>query len=51
MEASVKGDRARKKKRGAPRDEAGQYDDDPEGEDLVEGDGGYPPEEGPGRGY
>jgi len=47
MEASVKGDRVRKKKRGAPRDDAAQYVDGPGRSDLVEGEDGYLPEERP----
>jgi hypothetical protein len=46
MEASVKEDRYRKRKRGAPLDEAEQCDDGPEGTDVVEDEGGYLPEEG-----
>jgi hypothetical protein len=45
MEASVKGDRYRKRKRGAPADEPAQYGDGPEKPDLVEDASGYLPEE------
>ncbi len=46
MESSVKGDRTRKKKRGAPKDEPGQYDDGPGRADLEDANG-YLPEERP----
>jgi hypothetical protein len=46
MEASVKGDRVRKRRGGALRDEAAQDDDDSEPPDLGEGEDGYLPEEG-----
>jgi hypothetical protein len=45
MERSVKGDGCRTRKRGAPRDEAAEDDESPEGADLVEDGGGYLPEE------
>jgi hypothetical protein len=45
MEASVKGDRYRKRKGGAPSDERARYDDGSEGADLIEDAGGYQPGE------
>jgi hypothetical protein len=45
MEASVKGDRVRKRKCGAPRDEPAEYDAGPGRSDLVEDASGYLPEE------
>ena len=50
MEASVKGDRTRKKKRGAPRDEPAQYDEPAAKPGLVEDEHGYLPEERQERG-
>jgi len=47
MEASVKGDRVRKRKRGAPRDEPAQYGGGAGQADLVEDANGYLPEERP----
>ncbi|OQC24193.1 MAG: hypothetical protein BWX68_02360 [Verrucomicrobia bacterium ADurb.Bin063] len=47
MEASVKGDKPRKKKYGAPRDEPDEYDGGAGGPDLVEDDNGYLLEERP----
>jgi hypothetical protein len=45
MERSVKGDRYRKRKRGAARDEDGEDNDGPEGAELIEDGSGYLPEE------
>jgi hypothetical protein len=45
MEASVKGDRRRKRKGGDPRDEPAQYDSGPGRPDLVEDASGYLAEE------
>jgi ribosomal protein L14 len=47
MEASVKGDRYGKRKRGAPADEPARYGDGLERPDLVEDASGYLPEEKP----
>jgi Bacterial regulatory helix-turn-helix protein, lysR family len=44
METSVKGHRHARKKRGAPPDEAGQYDEE-DGQAANEDDNGYQPEE------
>jgi hypothetical protein len=47
MEASVKGDRRRKRKGGVPGDEPAHCDDGPVRPDLVEDASGYLPEEKP----